>query len=152
MGKVGSATIKNSLENLGLANPIYHVHFLSWEGLKEAEDYCVSRSNGNVPEHIIIGKRLRYQIDRDNGIRRWKIITLAREPVAREISNIFENMELILPNSNNTHANNKFSEIYDYLIERFDNFDESSNYVCNWFDKEIKSVFGIDIYRGAACP
>ena len=67
MGKVGSATIKNSLENLRMPNAIHHVHFLSWEGLKEAEDYCANRTNGKVPEHIINGKRLRYQIDRIDG-------------------------------------------------------------------------------------
>ena len=56
-------------------------------------------------------------------------------------------MELILPHLKNLNDNNKFSEIYHCLVERFNNFDERTDYVCNWFDKEINVVFGIDIFK-----
>jgi len=39
MGKVGSTTILKSLKNAQIQNPVYHIHFLSSDGIRNAERY-----------------------------------------------------------------------------------------------------------------
>ncbi len=38
------------------------------------------------------------------------------------------------------------TQIHRYLASRFTRFDELKDYVCTWFDKEIKDVFSFDIF------
>lgn len=39
MGKVGSSTIVNTLKSSNINNPVYHIHFLSSEGIYSIENY-----------------------------------------------------------------------------------------------------------------
>jgi hypothetical protein len=144
MGKVGSKTIYMSLKNAHLPNPIYHVHFLSHDGIRNAEEYILSKKSV-VPSHIRRGKILRKKIDKTKDAQ-WKIITLVREPVIRDISSLFENLELLYPDLIDENGDMKKSDAIEFLQKRLMNYDESTSYTCKWFDREIKSVFSIDVY------
>ena len=146
MGKVGSSSIQASLKNLKIANPIHHAHFLSGDTIQAVENYYHGLPHIAVPEHILLSKRLRSEIDASKGKIRWKIITLVRDPVARDISDLFENMERDWPHLSILNEDKALSEIKYRVRKMFQNFDETDDYACSWFDKEILAVFDIDIY------
>jgi hypothetical protein len=144
MGKVGSKTIQASLEKLNLPNKIYHTHFLSWSNIKQIEDHYSSIPGTNVClDHC---KDIRSLIDSTAGNIRWKIITLVRDPVSRDISDVFENIKRDLPHVTNVDLESAFNDIRSHILKTFADFDESTDYACTWFDKEIKDVFNFDIY------
>lgn len=87
-----------------------------------------------MPVHLSRSKFLRKKIDSHQD-RRWKIITLVREPIGRYISSLFQNLSDINPRlinpdgSINTEEVNQF--LQNYLIE----FIENTDFACSWFDK-----------------
>ena len=144
MGKVGSGSIQASLSALNL--PSIHTHFLSWQNLKDVENYYAGLSHSTIPDHIHRSKMLRAMMDKTWGRIRWKVITLVREPVARTISDVFQNLTYTMPQLNGLTEKDAFKRISDYTLEQFNHFDEKQDYICTWFDKEIKDVFNCDIY------
>lgn len=144
MGKVGFKTIQASLEKLNLPNKIYHTHFLSWSNIKQIEDHYSSIPGTNVRlDHC---KDIRSLVDSTAGNIRWKIITLVRDPVARDISDVFHNIKRDLPHVTNVDPESAFNDISSHILKTFADFNESTDYACTWFDKEIKDVFNFDIY------
>ena len=157
MGKVGSSTIQASLEALDLNWPVYHVHFLNPERVREIEQqrrrFFRTEKQGLL-KRPWLSEFLLEEIKKKD--RRWKIITLVREPIARNISTFFENLEI-----RERHGNNVFNVKSDYygfdvdvelenvqpLIDLF--FERLvHDRPLTWFDDEIKSVFGIDVFEG----
>jgi glycosyltransferase involved in cell wall biosynthesis len=145
MGKVGSTSVKISLEDLNLSTPVYHVHFLSWEMIKEVEKFYLSKPHVKLPKHLIQSKFLRNLIDQNDHNLRWKIITLVRDPVAREISDMFQNIERDLPGLNGKD-DDAAAILEEHIKLHFEKFDESIDYANCWFDRELKNVFNFDIY------
>jgi len=145
MGKVGSTTVCESLKNADLPNPVYHVHFLSHDGIKNAEEYFLGLQKGISPPHIKRSKMLRKKIDKKKGVQ-WKIITLVREPIGREISDFFQVVDRYYPDLIDENGDVNKSSAIEFLQERLANYDESTNYTSTWFDKELKQAFNIDVY------
>jgi len=144
MGKVGSTSVQTTLQKTHLRNPIFHVHFLSWDNFDKIEKQY--RELGlRVPEHIWSGRGLRRFADKTRGKVRWKIITLVREPVAREISDLFENLKRY-PDLNKLSVDSLLEAAIVHLRELLEATDESNDYTCTWFDNELKKVFGFDVY------
>ena len=143
MGKVGSSSVYNSLKRAGIANPLYHVHFLSYSNLDDVERY--HRSVGAIKPiaALKLWRTLRRKLDGTNGP--IYVISLVREPVAREISDVFQNMKIhhaeLLTDSDDVDVDKVIARIRN----NFSNFDESTDYTCAWFDKEIRDTFGIDV-------
>ena len=145
MGKVGSTTIRDSLD----AHQIYnqHAHRLSWEGIRQAEERYQRIRSGQIPEHIVRYRALREFIDRTPTDTRWQIITLVRDPIARLISSVFQNLDVIFPEVerfNDSHLPHIEQHILEQLhrIKKGENGDDSV-----WFDDELKHVFGFDIFK-----
>jgi len=147
MGKVGSSTVYRSLKAARIQSPIIHCHFLSRENIRHVEHYFLSLPSQEVPDHIEKCKRLSNYIHRNMGKHRWKVITLVRDPVAREISDLFQNLEVVVPELGVTKTTSNIQLAIDRLLNMFKNFDESEDYACAWFDLELKDVFKIDIYN-----
>ena len=145
MGKVGSSTIKKSLNNANLSNFIEQVHFLSWPAIQSIEKNYI-KQNKPVPSHIRLGKLLRQQIDQSLGRIRFKIISLVRDPVARDISDVFQNIERDMPHIVNLDQKQASDEIQRHILEMLYQFDETTDYACTWFDNELKDVFHFDIF------
>ncbi|MFX0092698.1 MAG: putative capsular polysaccharide synthesis family protein [Candidatus Hodarchaeota archaeon] len=79
---------------------------------------------------------LRKKLEKGINPKKWKIITAVREPVARNISAFFQNQVQYKHMGKMTLKN---------LLDLF--LAENWNYnVLNWFDRELKQVFGIDVY------
>lgn len=156
MGKVGSSTIHASLVALDKSRPIYHVHFLNPGRVGELE---AQRRQYFGTEKISLLRRpwlsefLFEQIQESS--RHWKIVTLVREPIARNVSTFFENLEVIKqPDSDRYEISSDYYgfeisidiDNIDPLIELF--FDRLVHErPLTYFDDEIKYVFGIDVFE-----
>jgi len=155
MGKVGSSTVQASLEAMNLDQPVYHVHFLNPERVGQIEQQ--RRKYFRTEKYALLRRPWLYeflfeQIQKKN--RHWKLITLVREPVARNVSTFFENLEVT--NKPGSTAYVIRSDYYDFNIEADpENLDELIGLFFDrlvherplrYFDDEIKTVFGIDVF------
>lgn len=132
MGKVGSTSIWQSLEKVGfqLHRNLYHIHnfALIEHNRVHAED--------EKYVHIVGARKLLPHIQAKQPIR---VITIVREPIARNISAFFHLYDIYRPDDNdfgNHEANSKA------FIANFNH-----NEPLEWFDIEPKKYLDIDIYQ-----
>ncbi|NQT91098.1 MAG: hypothetical protein HQ558_07585 [Candidatus Omnitrophica bacterium] len=145
VGKVGSKTIEASLKNIKLRNAVYHAHFLSWDNMEAVEKELLAEPNAQPPRWLRRLRSLRRLIDENPGVR-WKIITGVREPVIREISDVFQNLERDMPDLDKDDEEASLERIRRHVLKIFKDFNETTDYTCCWFDKELKDVFSVDVY------
>ena len=143
MGKVGSAAVYESLRKANIPNPIYHVHLLSYSNLDEVEHYLKKVGSKTDIISLRYWRAIRRKLDRTKTTK--YLISLVRDPVAREISNVFQNMHFHKDLKTDTGGVN-IEKTVNHLYEYFANYDEKTDYVCTWFDKEILDSFNIDVY------
>lgn len=150
MGKVGSSTIKHSLSELDLDINLYHVHSLTHKHIDrlKATYRHASRVRGDVVvhDHLVKSMYLRKLMDR-NVEHRWKVITLIRDPIARNISTFFQSLDITFPEWVKEHNNGQ-----EYLLDHIDEMitlflkEAKHEMPLNWFDAYLKPAFGIDVY------
>ena len=92
MGKAGSTAVYRSLKKKNIVNPRYHVHFLSHRNMGEVEQYYRSVDARNEMNSLRFCRLLRHKVDRIK--KPVYLISIVRDPVAREISDVFQNMKV----------------------------------------------------------
>ncbi len=142
MGKVGPSSVVKSLRDLTSDISVYHTHFLNYQRLnKQLQAY---RQKGKkLPGHLKQSQGLHKLIaDRKNNIN-WKVITLVREPISRNISAFFQNLDGFIPGCLQQYRSGSISieEIIDVFLVKYPH-----ELPLNWLDWEIKSVFDIDVF------
>ena len=150
MGKVGSTSLQVTLGSLRLPNPVFHVHFLSWDRLRAA-DTCRWGFGPGPLEHLEDSKHLQIFADHTWGRVRWRVITLVRDPVARLVSDLFQN-SLDIPQLRGRGGEDLADAAVEVLRDRLEAFDETTDYVCTWFDRELKAVFDFDVFDAPFDP
>ena len=151
MGKVGSSSVKHTLKGLCLPMNLYHVHALTQKRLDWLQNAYrnASRVRGKavVHDHLVEGMYLRKQLDR-NTKQPWKVITLIRDPIARNISTFFQSLNLFFPEWVKEH-NNVQSALVDHVEEMIELFLNKADHQLPlvWFDKYLEPVFGVDVYK-----
>ena len=147
MGKVGSTSIHRSLAQAELALPIYKVHFLSDKGMQHGEEF--HQKTLKIPweetPHIQTSQFLREQIQNNRAIQ-WKIITIVREPISREISEFFQYVHSMYPELLDADGNLDEHKASRILQTKLMFYNPEQNYTCRWFDMEMKGMFGIDVF------
>jgi hypothetical protein len=147
MGKVGSQTVRISLIRSGhLRGPVYSPHFLSKEGIESALQYHLRLPTPYVPFHLKRSILLRRKFLRYKDRTSWKIISLVRDPIAREVSDFFTNAPSVHPEMYTASGRLNLCDALCCLVDTLHAFEASSDYLCTWFDKEMKTVSGIDVY------
>ncbi len=153
MGKVGSSSITESLKSSGINKFkfIYPVHTLTSDGIDTLRDiyYGKNFNSFTTPfsprsKHLLESEYLRRQLDKGLHRKKWKIVTLVREPVARNVSTYFQIIDLLYPNFTEEYHTQTIKT--DELIERFLNDDELRDQPSTWYDSQLKTVFGIDVF------
>ncbi|MEN8219180.1 MAG: putative capsular polysaccharide synthesis family protein [Pseudomonadota bacterium] len=143
MGQVGSSTVYRTLREAKLPNPIYKVHFLS-QDLHEHRKKHEKAGFIPPPYHFFIAEALQKFLSREPQVS-CKIISLVRDPIAIEISGLFQN-SFFVKNSLRTPTGSicpqKASRYLERKFKKVDKF----QYINEWFDRELKSVFGIDVF------
>ena len=138
MGKVGSSSVYYSLKDK-LDMPVYHTHFFSVQGIQNAKAFFRD-ANAAVPYNILFSQVLRRLLP----IMHPTIITLVRDPIAREISGYFQLGDRVfhalqevdgqLVNDNETIL----QEVQTLILKLRD----PNHYIHTWFENELNSVFG----------
>lgn len=163
MGKVGSTTIEYSIKNQLKDYSVYHIHWLNKNNLDmdkrfNAKFYRRNKQYGvdiNVlPNYLIRGFYLRNEINRNN-LDQCKIITLTRDPVARNISAFFQNLKKFYSYDISRRLEEVGEDIVlgelmnlfinEYIGKKRVNFIDSDP--LTWFDEELKHVFDLDVYQ-----
>lgn len=135
MGKVGSSSIAKALE----AQPyleVYQIHQLNADNIAHSTAHHVSKGL-KVPKHLAVS---RHVIDNIlTGHRPVSLITLVRDPVARNISSFFQNLYL---HGVKERVNSRPPE------ELIETFYTSYNHEIplKWFDVQVKEPLGIDVF------
>lgn len=145
IGKVGSATIYNSIKNSNLIDiPIFHVHSLLPERINEQKIYYKSSNRKSIPFHLIQSSALTEFLKDYSG--KIYIITLIREPISRELSSLYQDSFNFTKSINISKSlmpqviDSKLNELVNELPE------------IEWFDRELKQVFNIDIFENNFDP
>ncbi|MFX0095615.1 MAG: putative capsular polysaccharide synthesis family protein, partial [Candidatus Hodarchaeota archaeon] len=121
MAKVGSRTIRQSLINYGI--PAFQIHSLT--------------NKQGVPFWGV-----RY-LQKNLDYRRWKIVSLVRDPVAKNVSAFFTRIHKTtsLASYVRQYKSLTLENLRDIFLENF-NHDIPSD----WIDQELKKVFRFDVY------
>jgi hypothetical protein len=172
MGKVGSTSVSFTLKQLGLPNPIYHVHQLTYEGINRTIEKTKQRLKKNrksphlddrnkmytdlylkyIIRHLKNNRNLRKRIEKNLEKIPWKILTLVRDPVMREVSNFFSGFHRhpeLMDNKGQLLKEKSLRFLEESFAGKFNN---PKNWVLTWFDEEFKKVFGLDVYQFPFSP
>jgi hypothetical protein len=137
MGRVGSSTVKHSLDGLRRFES-YQVHRLNPDNIARVKREHERRGWAQPqPDREAKGLRERLIDPR----RRLKIITLVREPVGRNFSYYFQNLDKIC-GTPNAHASIPVEQLVRGFPVEFPYSDDP----LTWFDYEFKEVTGINLY------
>jgi hypothetical protein len=144
MGKVGSSTIHESLLAADLQAPVYKTHYLSEQGQREGKAFYDGLKRPVPMPYGDISARLLRAIRSGSGTR-WKVVTAVRDPVARDVSQFVQLLDLMQPGLTGDGAGVDPHRVARAITAQFLTFDERSNYTCRWFDTEIRQTFGVDV-------
>jgi len=157
MGKVGSKSVQAGLEARVSDRPIYHTHFLSRERTTHTEK--TRRKFFRTERHRYLTRQwlnrfLLRTFEAHKEIHTWKLVTLTREPVGRNISAFFENLYVVPRevggeyeiSSDYYHIEPTIVSVNDTekLADLFFNRARHDSPL-RFFDREIKDIFGIDV-------
>lgn len=162
MGKVGSTAIVSSLKYALKAfeknYSVYHIHFLNKEHLRWVEKFLIENKGkfNHVPEHFLNGIYFKRQIDKLGDRKKWKVVTLVRDPIARNISKFFQVIDTQLNYSyqkkiESIGMKNVIRELMELFFSKrcYESEDWESEHCSmpySWFETELKSVFHIDVF------
>lgn len=138
MGKVASSTIYASLKRMpGLH--VFQVGYLHPRNIAEHTKRVQSEMRGENVSYLFDCSRAVYSgIIKIN--LRVKVITLVREPIARNISGYFHSLSFY-NNGEKVFNRLKQSDLINNFIHEFPHF-----LALDWFDNEFKSITGVDVY------
>jgi len=158
MGKVGSSTVKASLERY-TNRKIYHFHVLQTEILKRLENFR-KKSFPNISaggiDYVWMSQYIRHWVTQDLKGEKWKIVTLVRDPLARSIATFFENSEVEKLDGDNSWRVKSAWHDFDIRVEEDDLGTLTEMYFklidrlllrsLDYFDREFKGVMGVDLF------
>lgn len=159
MGKVGSTSLVRSLNELPIANmlALYQTHFLSPTGMAFVEKLEAEGHGGadKVPERtrrFLIHCRTLSQLLQSDALqaRRLKVISLVRDPVATNLSGFFYNADWWPPDLQKMcreRAPGRQEQLLNYFLATYPH-----DVPLTWFDMEMKTVFGVDVFATAFEP
>ncbi|MEA3410777.1 MAG: putative capsular polysaccharide synthesis family protein [Pseudomonadota bacterium] len=157
MGKVGSSTAVATLNTVDLDAPIYHVHFLSPDLVEKYEakrrPYLRTRKAGDL-KHIWQYQFIRKLLNDPGRSGKWRVISLVRDPVARNLATFFEHIEVQaedgdcwdLKSWEYQFETRVCREDQERLIELFYEKCRHDTPLV-YFDREFRDVLGFDIFE-----
>ena len=144
MGRAGSMTTVNSLRKAGVGLPVYHTHWLNPESVEKRLQWVRDRPESHRPLNVRVGQKLAAELQQHGTARRhWKIVTICREPIARNVSVFFLSIDAFVKDFDQRFRRGELdhAKLLEIFLERFPH-----DQPLDWFDREMRDVFGIDIY------
>jgi len=147
MPKVGSTSLVYSMQlalvKAGHFNTqVHHAHTLTNLDLHER---LVRDANGPAHQLALVQeyKRIRAALEADPH-QHWNVISLVRDPVARQVSDFFHHLDRNVPDWDRRWREGSLT--IEQVLENFLVIEDPTRH---WFEGEILSVLGIDIYDSA---
>jgi hypothetical protein len=136
MAKVGSLSVYFSLKKVALRQSIFHIHSLDEKEVKNGIKLCFDNNlyPGSKSPVFLINKKI---IKKG---KPYKIISLFRDPLERNISAFFEVFEL--------HTGEKPKDFSGDMNEMKQLYHEKLNhdFPLNWFEKQFLEATKINVY------
>jgi len=151
MGKVGSMSVYHSLRKALLNTAVYHIHVLTKEGIRLEEDayFRKSRKFFHKPAKpgLFQSHYLNKQLSRNKQSTRWKVITLVRDPIARNVSGLFQTIERWIPDFYDRYSRKAIDtdELAEIFLHNYHGKRDPYELPFHWFSAELQPVFGIDV-------
>jgi len=132
LSKVGSSSVYYSLKKKFPYKEIHHVHFLGDTWLnKFKNDHEIFQNNLKTADKLFtLFKKKRWNV---------KIITLTRDPIARDISGIFQAWQHIFDVDDINKITSE--KILDYLNNNDFSYSE------NWFETDFLEFTGLNVFN-----
>ncbi len=137
MGKVASSSIYVSLRQIPSLD-VSHAHCISPENIARVRES--HRRRGMAESDHSVGTRLYRHVENRKPEKDVRIITLVREPVGRNISAFFQNLD-VFEKTDAAHRKLPLPQLIDDFMDQYDHDTPLA-----WFDREMKTVTGIDVY------
>ncbi len=143
MGKVGSASVARALAAAAL--PALHVHTLAPEEIARV-GALHRRASGRfgIGYTWYVGRAVGDRLRAGSGAPRLPVITLVRDPIAREVSAIFQSPGLHAAGLVDARGRFDVTRVLAHL-EASLQAEDACRYVFEWFAREIQPVLGIDV-------
>jgi hypothetical protein len=150
MGKVASAAVRKAIRD-AWPGPVPHLHTLRQDHLRSEDRVFrgLFAERGSVQSYIVEGFYWSRRLNRPirTPADRWQVVTLVREPVARNLSTFFQTLDAHR-NESGLAARiraggdaNLLDDLETTFIREFDH-----GYPLTWFDREIATTLGIDVF------
>lgn len=142
-GRVASTSVYESLCNVGLCNPIYHVHTLSATNAQKQID-AAKASKQKAFRHLYVGKMLSAALVTHKAQHEalpWKVISIVRDPLAIMISLHFLNIKA------DSNAFSSDAKALAHFESMFSQDDPTNWAICTWFDNVFLDELGVDVYQ-----
>ncbi len=149
MGKVGSSSLVRSFLETDI--DIFQVHYLTKEWINIVDNQYKNASKIHkrfiLDEQWLASKFLNQKIT-ENKDAKWKVITLVRDPIARNISTFFQSFDVYFPKDAKKFSaeNADLTDLSLELIDMFLNKFKEHDVPLNWYDIHMKPVFKIDVF------
>ncbi|NBB79905.1 MAG: hypothetical protein GVY36_10740 [Verrucomicrobia bacterium] len=144
MGKVGSTSLIHALRGLRGLPPVCQTHFLTLDGISEAKaiirGWGIAKAN-HLEFSDFVATHVRA---RKSSGPSWQVITIVRDPVARQLSDIYQNPGVVGEAKDGIPSAER---VLEYLTAYFHEFDESTDFVCRWFQHEFIDLFDFPVYE-----
>lgn len=142
MSKVGSTSVANTLEKMKLKVPVYNTHALNNLDVMYAN---IKKRGPNAKDSLSVVKQGRWIREKfDSGeYETWNVISMVRDPIARNVSGFFQQLHEIAPDVfERIHTDSvSANELMEIFLAR-----KSRNAAEWWFDNQLKPVFNFDIF------
>lgn len=137
MGKVGSTNMARDLQDQDPSLNVFQVHRMDADYIDRL--YRRYRSNAQAPYYFsnYVGRAIRRQIIDPAQGPDVKILCAVREPISRNISHFFQDIERFTPRS---PLPGSIDELISIFVEKFEH-----DYPEAWFEEEFLPVTGIDV-------
>ena len=141
MAKVGSSTVTWALRELDGLH-VFQVHLLLPENLRRLRAALRKRGRwlARLQSDMDVRGGVYYRGLIKSGLKA-KVITLVREPIGRNCSFYFQNLDILWQTAD-AHERVELSRLAGEYLDRFDHHGG-----INWFDREFKPVLGVDVYE-----
>ena len=133
MGKVASTSTSKAIKSAGL--PCYHIHTLDRQRIIDHAKYHLD-SDRSPPKHLLTAMSKRNSLFLKT--HECVYITLVRDPVARNLSAFFQNLDRITEKERAETDPRKMLETFLRAYEHSEPIE--------WFDREFKDQLGFDIF------
>lgn len=143
MGKVGSSTVHRSIKEAQLSRSVYYLHTL--DPMELALSWQAEQKNHPLgpPYHLHLSRVLRRRLR--TGPSECRVVTGVRDPIAREISLVFDTPHLQDASLRDERGRFDVEKTVRFLHQKLHQ-ERTYRFALGWFEREIQSHLGVDVY------